>query len=436
MKVLVLVYGTRGDVQPCVVLAHALKRAGHDAVVAGPQSSERLAATFGVPFKPLDNGLTRLWDNPHTQRAEASGGSRGLPALRAIAEAVRRPAIPSLPSILEDAWAAANGVDLVVHSGPLLASVSYYIAQKLGVPLVLSQIYPLFTPTKAFPAPIYRFPRGDLLPGICNRATYHGMLRMLSGFTGRAVETWRRQSLSLPARRAGRNVLRRPDGGPVPVLNAVSANILRPPPDWPDWVHTTGYWLPPALRDWAPSRGLADFLAAGPPPVYIGFGSMAAFDLGMIRRLAADVSRRAGVRVVAAGGAGASAASGADAAGPPSDVFLVGDVPHDWLFPRVAAVVHHGGPNTAATAIAAGRPQIICPFMADQPFWGDTMQRLGLAPAPMPHATLTSKALAGTVRTVLADDMMAQRAQTLGRLVRAEDGATAAVAVLEKSCGR
>jgi sterol 3beta-glucosyltransferase len=423
MKVFILVYGTRGDVQPCVALACALNRAGHDVTLAGPASFESWVAGYSVKYAPLHDGLTRLWDNP--QMRESQSGVRGLPAVRAFAEAVHRPRIPEIPQIVADAWSAAQGADVVVHSAPLLASASHHIAEALGVPLALCQMYPLFTPTSEFPAALYRFPGEDRFPAALTRATYRALLFMLKGTTGRDVDAWRERILRLPHRR--RNLLRRPDGGPVPVLSAISAHVLRPPRDWPDWVHTTGFWFLPPSPDWTPPAALADFLTAGEPPVYVGFGSMASRDSQGMGRMVVEAVNRAKVRAVLATGGGGLAVDD-----PSADVFVVDQVPHDWLFSRVSAVVHHGGPGTAAVAIAEGRPQVICPFMADQPFWGKHLHRSGLACAPVRSSTLTAADLTESIRTAIGDSSMAAQCRTMASLVRTENGADAAVSVLEE----
>jgi sterol 3beta-glucosyltransferase len=425
MKVFIITYGTRGDVQPCLALAEALMRAGHEAVVAGPASSDALATGHGIDFAALDDGLTRLWENPHMRRER--NRRRGLPGVRALREAVRPAAIPSVRPILEQAWKAARGADVVLHNGALLASASRYIADGLAVPFVLSQMYPLFTPTRAFPTALYRFPGSDRYPGALNRATYRAMLFMLDGLVRSEVEKWREETFGARGGISRTGLLRRGDGTAVPVLNAVSPHVLPPPPDWPDTVHTTGYWLLPTARDWTPPRDLSDFLAAGEPPVYVGFGSMISADPGSTGDLVMAAVRRCGVRAVLATGRG-----GLEASDVPPEIFLLDHAPHDWLFPRMRAVVHHGGPGTAATAIAAGRPQVLCPFMADQPFWADRFNRLGLAAAPQPHATLSVEGLADAVRSAIEDEGMAQRAELMGRMIRAEDGAAEAVRVLEK----
>lgn len=423
MRVFTLVYGTRGEVLPCVALARALSAAGHDVVLAGPASFESWVADYSVKYASLNDGLTRLWDN--SQMRESDNGSRGLPPIRALAQAVRRPRIPEVPEILSEAWSASQGADVVVHSGALLASASHHIAEKLGVPLVLCQIYPLFTPTGEFPIALYRFPGEDWFPAPISRMTYRALLSMLLGTTGRDTDDWRERTLRLPSRK--RNLLRRPDGGPVPVLNAASAHVLRPPRDWPDWVHTTGYWLLPVAPSWTPPADLAAFLAAGDPPVYIGFGSMPSHDAERMGRLVIEAVRQADVRAVLATGHGGMAVDES-----PPGMFVVDQVPHDWLFPRVRAVVHHGGPGTAAAAITAERPQVVCPFMADQPFWSKRLHRLGVACPPIPSSTLTAAALADAIRAAVGDPALASRAETLASLLRAEGGVSAAVTVIER----
>src|SRR5260370_16841362 len=148
-------------------------------------------------------------------------------------------------------------------------------------------------------------------------------------------------------------------------------------------------------------------------------------------RRVADAVRRAGARAILATGWG-----GLDARDLPPGVLGIDAAPHDWLFTRVAAAVPRGGPGTAAAAIAAGRPQIICPFMADQPFWGDRMHRLGIAPAPTPQSDLTSRGLAEAIQNVARDALMSERAEILARLLRAQDGPPPPVPPLEKICDR
>jgi UDP:flavonoid glycosyltransferase YjiC (YdhE family) len=188
----------------------------------------------------------------------------------------------------------------------------------------------------------------------------------------------------------------------------------------------TGYWWPARPAGWSPPAELVDFLAAGPRPVFIGFGSMAP---GHGSRLADPVLaaiRRAGVRaVVQAGWSGLDV--GAD-----DDVITVRELPHDWLFPQVAAVVHHSGAGTTAAGLRAGVPAVPVPVLADQPFWARRLTELGTSPGPLPLSSLTADRLAAALRAVTTDPHYAARATAIAARLSIEDGARPVVEWLAK----
>lgn len=191
--------------------------------------------------------------------------------------------------------------------------------------------------------------------------------------------------------------------------------------------HVVGYWTLPAPPTWSPPQGLEAFLLRGGPVVSIGFGSMGSNDPDATTTMVLGAARSAGVRVVLLSGAGRPIAD-TDT----DEVFQAASIPHDWLFPRVAAVVHHGGAGTTGAALRAGVPQLVVPFAVDQPFWGMRVAVLGVGPLPIPRPRLTQPRLADALRRTLDDPGMLRRARTLGTLVRAEDGIGAAVAHFER----
>ncbi|WP_433555547.1 glycosyltransferase [Pseudonocardia xinjiangensis] len=418
MKVLILTFGTRGDVQPFVALARELRERGHNPVLAAPVRFGGLADEHGLSMVGVDDGPLRLLDAARGVGETMTGGVRAkLELARSIPATFSR--------IFEDVTAIATtgrgvGADVVVHNGQIIAAP--HIAEKLGVPAVLALTVPMYVPTREFPWPGQSLPPG--LPGPLNRATYLGMKGPAMMF-GRTVDRWREAALGLPRRRGRHDPLRRPDGGPAPVLNAVSPHAVRPPADWPSAVVTTGYWFLPA-----PATGLSDelaaFLDAGEPPVLIGFGSMAGPSPVRTTEMVLAAVARAGVRAVLATGWGGLAATAL-----PDKVIAVDQVPHDLLFPHVAAVVHHGGAGTTGAAAAAGRPQVICPFVADQPFWGRRMHSLGVAPAPIDQHRLTEERLATAIITAVTDADIRDRAAQLGTQIRKEHGVATAVLQLE-----
>ncbi|MFK0244096.1 glycosyltransferase [Amycolatopsis azurea] len=263
------------------------------------------------------------------------------------------------------------------------------------------------------------------LPKVLNRATYlsvGAVLRMYAGITS----TWRAKELGLPRRRGSHDILNDADGANRLVLQAFSRHVTLSAPDWPASVHTTGFWYLPAVTGWEPPAELRDFLDAGTAPVYIGFGSMAGRDSRRTRAVVEEAVRRAGVRAVLATGWGGIAG---DAGG--GDLFVIDHAPHDWLFPRMSAVVHHGGGGTTGAALAAGRPQVVCPFVADQPYWAARMHAVGVAPAPLRQQHLTADRLTAALRQAIGDAAMRERAEWLGREIRSETGVSAAVSLLE-----
>jgi sterol 3beta-glucosyltransferase len=210
------------------------------------------------------------------------------------------------------------------------------------------------------------------------------------------------------------------------MLLCYSPLICPAPPDWPAWYHVTGTWFLDPPSDFRPPANLVDFLADGPPPVSVGFGSMVARDAERLTDLVVKALRLAGKRGILLGGW-----SGLGGHIDGSDMLAIGSVDHHWLFPQVAAVIHHGGSGTTASAIRAGVPSIVTPFFADQPFWARRVYELGVGPSPIPHQKLTVERLAATIRRATEDQRIRARAMKLGAAVQAEDGVGRAAAVFE-----
>lgn len=417
MKVLILAHGTRGDVQPYVALAHALQRSGHETTLGAPSGSASLAEPYGIPFAPLDDSMNEGMNDPEVRTAIETN-YRGLRGKITAIKLMRR-AGPELRKVLDDMAAVpATGVDVVVH--PVNSPIQH-LAEKLGVPAVAVGLQPGWVPTSEFPNPLVPF----RIPKRLNHASYR-VTRLVLWALVRSGKRWRADTLGLPRRPHQNDAVRAPDGTPITLLHAFSENVLPAPPKYPNWTHTTGYWFLPAAADWEPPELLRTFLEAGSPPVYIGFGSMAGRNPARIGRIVVEAVRRADVRAVLVTGWG-----GIDAKRD-SDRFLILDqAPHDWLFPRSAAIVHHGGGGTTGAALAAGRPQVVCPFIADQPFWASRMTGIGVAPAPLPQRHLTPDNLAAVLRTATTDQAMAAKAAEVGEKIRDENGVAKAVEILE-----
>jgi UDP:flavonoid glycosyltransferase YjiC (YdhE family) len=209
------------------------------------------------------------------------------------------------------------------------------------------------------------------------------------------------------------------------MLNGFSRHVLPKPSDWNDLQKVTGYWFLEQHQNWQPPDELTAFLEDTPKPVYVGFGSMVDLEADELTRLVVDAVEQAGTRAVLLGG---WTDLGGD--GLPDSIIKVDFVPHDWLFPRVAAVVHHGGAGTTAAGLRAGVPTVIVPFMADQPFWGYQVAKLGVGPKPIPRRKLSAGRLAAAIRQAAGDAGMQRKAIELGGKIREEEGVGNAVSLI------
>ncbi|GAB3007313.1 glycosyl transferase family 1 [Amycolatopsis acidiphila] len=383
-----------------------------------------LVEPYGVDLIRYRDVASKLVNYPEFQEM-ADNNFRGLRGKKTAVQ-LRPKYNDVIAELLEDmAETAAQGADadLVVHN---VALAGHEVAELLGIPAVPVGLQPFWVPTKAFPEPRFPFP----LPPQLNKASYWWARFMLEYYEGSSVRKWRKETLRLPRRWQHRDYLRNPKGGPVTMLQGFTRYVLPEGTNYPGWVHTTGFWNLPTTSEWAPPQDLSDFLAAGEPPVYIGFGSNIGRNAARTGHIVAEAVRLAKVRAVVATGWGSIRPAAEN-----EQVLYVDQVPHDWLLPKMAAVVHHCG-GTISAAVVAGRPQVVCPFgFSDMPYYADRMHVLGVAPPPLPQRALTAENLSEALRQAVSSRSMATRAHELGRLTRAEGGAAAAVEILESLTG-
>ncbi|MEU8971489.1 glycosyltransferase [Streptomyces monashensis] len=398
MRVLVVTAGSRGDVAPFTGLGRRLLAAGHEVAVAAHAPFAALVEACGLACRALPGDPQELIR------------SRGRTVSPGEARAVMTTFLDDLAAGVVDA--VGGGADLLLTAfGP--AAFSRAAGEAFGVPVLGTYLAPAFA-TREFPLPGAAPADADLGPEANLAAGWAVLRRGDLLFADAAARL--RDRLGLPARGpsapAGPSA---PLAHRGPVLHGFSPLVVPRPADWPSGVGVAGYWWPARPRDWRPPAELVDFLQAGPAPVFVGFGSMTPAEGERLGALVAAAARRAGVRAVVQ--AGRAGTGGAD-----DDVLAVGDLPHDWLFPRTAAVVHHAGAGTTGAGLRAGVPAVPVPFMADQPFWAARLHRLGVAPRPLPFPDLTAETLAAAI-TAAAAEPLRRRATAIARLMSTEDGA-------------
>ncbi len=321
----------------------------------------------------------------------------------------------------QDAWTSAKRADpdLVVFHPKVMAAP--HIAEALGIPAVMGLLQPMIVPTAAFP------PTGlpDLpVPGY-NRFGYRLVKASYAAFRS-SMNRFRKEALGLAPIRRGQDVLQPPGAAITKALHAVSPSVLPRPSDWSPTAVVTGYWFLHATERYTPPEDLARFLASGPPPVYVGFGSMTSEDAERLFQVVSKALKQAGVRgVVGSGWAGLKTE-------PVEGVITIPSVPHEWLFPQMAAVVHHGGAGTTAQGFRAGVSCVICPFIGDQPGWAKKSIALGVGAQPVPRKKLTVGRLAHSIHLAATDPALRRNANALAQHLRKEDGVAAAVAEIEE----
>lgn len=418
MKITIFAAGSRGDIQPCIALGRGLQQAGYDVCLAAPEGFADFAQKHSVGFYPLRGDVQQIMASDTGRKFMETGGANPIKSIRAM----RTMIAPIVTSMMEDAYTACQDANAMVCLG-VFSPLGQAIAEARGIPIINVEPTPLL-PTRAFAAPSWPIQRG--LGGFHNYISGMAMLQVISMWYQPFLKDFR-QRLGLPTKGSAGlySALRS-----TPMLSAYSPNVIPHPPDWSESVHITGYFFLDSNVDWQPSTELKAFLDAGDPPVYIGFGSMAGRNPEQLARLVSEALAKSGQRGLLLTGWG-----GLRPDLVPDNVFVVDAVPHSWLFPRMAAVVHHGGAGTTAEALRAGVPAVIVPFVFDQPFWGARIKALGLGPDPIPLKKLTADALAGAIRIAVTDSKLRHRTVSCGEAIRAEDGVGNAVKVIQRYLG-
>ncbi len=419
MKVLITTYGTFGDVQPYVALGKGLKNSGHQVVLGTSERFRDFVEGHGLTFGSMGDGLLAIIDTDQ--------GRNMLENTTNIIDVVKhniklaKQFKPLQIAQLRDTWELAKSIkpDFILYHPKTGAAP--HIAEKLGVGCALVTPIPMFVPTSEWPFPV--------LPNIklgrwYNRLSYK-IITALSGIIlGKYIRNFRDEIGLKPM--ANFNLLKDGDGRDIPVLHLISEAVIPRPADWPTNAYMTGYCYLEREKDWTPPADLQSFLDKGSPPVYVGFGSMAGRNPRQLTKIVVGALQCAGVRGLIATGWG-----GMKCEDLPGSILEIESAPHDWLFPQVAAVVHHGGAGTTAAGLRWGRPSVVVPFFGDQPFWGHHVHTLGAGTKPIPRKKLTADQLAAAIKDAVSNPDIYKKAEEIGKRIRQEDGVGNAMDVIE-----
>ncbi|MCC6147652.1 MAG: glycosyltransferase family 1 protein [Anaerolineaceae bacterium] len=418
MKITIFAAGSQGDIQPCVALGKGLQQAGYQVCLAAPADFADFIQHHNMSFHPLRGDVQQIMASDTGRKFMETGGANPLRSIRAV----RTMIAPVIMEMAEDAYAACLGADAIICLG-VFSAFGQAIAEALNIPIIHVEPTPLL-PTRSFAAPSWPIQKN--LGGLHNHFSGLAMLQVLWFWYLPFVKDFR-QRLGLPAYTVSRF---HRTFKTTPMLSAYSPNIIPHPADWPDTVNITGYFFLDPSADWQPSAELEAFLDAGDPPVYIGFGSMAGENPEKMAGLVLSAlikSKQRGILLTGWGGMRLDLLS--------ENVFVLDYAPHRWLFPRTAAVVHHGGAGTTAEGVHAGVPTVTVPFVLDQPFWGARVKALGLGTDPIPRKKLTAENLAQAITIAVTNPEMKKRANLIGKIIRTERGIENAVKIIQHYLG-
>ena len=369
MRITTIAPGSRGDVQPYLALGKGLKQAGHVVRLVTHQNFEGFVSSYGVEFWPVEGNVQDIAQSKDMRALLERGNF--LAVMSQMAKEARRGAL----ALAKGGRAACRGMDLVIAGiGGVFIGIA--LAEQLGLPLLQAYYIP-FTPTRAYPS--FLLPKlPPWFSGALNRLSYQLARQIMwQGFRS-ADRLARRDVLGLPPA---------PFWGPFnadclqhyPILYGYSPSVIPKPSDWDENTHVTGYWFLDPADDWTPPAALIEFLQAGPPPIYVGFGSMSSRKPEQTADLILEALAQAKQRGIILPGWGSLRKADL-----PDTVFMVDSIPFAWLFPRVAAVVRHGGAGTTAAGLRAGVPSIMIPFFILLPKMSSNASAIRRVPFPAP----------------------------------------------------
>jgi sterol 3beta-glucosyltransferase len=412
MHLTIVALGSRGDVQPYLALGLGLQRAGYQVQVCADRLFEKLVTSTGLVFTPVTAAPVEMMQQ---NLSKIGGPVKLIGWLEGHFKPLAR-------QFFTDLEAATCDTDAILYS--TLAFAGYHVAEMHGIPALGVYNVPI-TPTHAFQNPSFPVPPAWLpFKKTYNWWSFRLANQLFIYLIRPVVNECRREILGLEPIPA--SFYRRLDVSHIPIVYGFSPNLLPRPYDWGEWLQVSGHWFLDEQLEWQPPEDLLRFLDAGKPPVYVGFGSMIDDQIKHATPIVLEALQRTDQRGILLGGWG-----GLGKGDLSETVLQIDSVSHDWLFPRVSAVVHHGGAGTTATGLRYGKPTVVVPFFADQPFWGERVHHLGAGPHPIPFTKLSIENLTQAIDRSVHDHDIQRKAAELGEKIQRENGVNKAVGFIK-----
>jgi len=415
LRIVIAALGSRGDVQPFLNIGIGLSEKGHDVRIAASESFMELVKEHGLDFISIRGDFKKMLSSPE--------GRKFLKSKNPITfvSRIKKLSKELIQTMQDDIFDALDGADACVFSylcGPVLD-----VAEKTGIPCFLGLVNPIL---KTGDHPHLAVTLKNLGSRL-NKWTYDLFTIFMWIAFGSICNNWRKRRLGLPKA----PILQRFEKQGIPILAAYSSYVVPKPADWPVQACVTGYWFPKVRDDWQAPRELENFLASGPTPVCITFGSMIDSEIDQITKLVKNTLKNEKLRGIFLEGWSGMGKTESES----NDFYYLESIPYNWLFPKVAAVIQHGGAGTLAATLEAGVPSIVVPFAADQPFWAQQVYKLGVAPKPIRRRALNEKRLSSALRIAINDKYLRKKAYELGCSIRGENGVAVAIDIIHQYLG-
>ncbi|WP_395815779.1 glycosyltransferase [Devosia sp.] len=420
-RVAIAAIGTMGDVQPFVALSKSLLKRGFSVVLCTTSDFRDFVTGNGVEFHNLGSDIQAFLRQSQFDNAMSKNLLLYAPSLLRQGQQILKEACRQL-------WNATQGADAIVFHQTTNFAID--VAEALDIPAIMTAFQPI-NPTGEFPH--FTFD-GPPLDPLFNRISLDPLFNRLSYVIQAAQQSYydfprdRMRAKLLGLRSRKRNGFsKNAFGENIPALHAYSPTLSPRPLDWPDSTLVTGFWRFEDESGWMPDASFRKFLESGPPPVYLGFGSMP-WGAARNTEIITKALRSWGGRAVIGSGWG-----GIKAEDLPDTVYPISKAPHTELFKYVSGVVHHGGAGTTHTGLLAGKPTFVVPQFFDQPYWGKRVYELGAGPPPVRLRKLTPGILAAALEDLTTEPSYAVAAADLRERLLHEDGTGYATDIIEET---
>ncbi|KAJ4197062.1 hypothetical protein NW767_009307 [Fusarium falciforme] len=407
LNIVIQVVGSRGDVQPFIALGNELQRHGHRVRLATHDTFANFVRDSGLEFYPIGG-------DPAELMAYMVKNPGLIPSMKSLKAGEIQKKRTMVQEMLEKFWHSCLRPDpstgqpfvanAIIANPPSFAHI--HCAQALGIPVHLMFTMP-WSSTRAFPHPLANLKNAGSDPRLENYISYSVVEWLTWQGLGDLINKWRKsidlEEVDMFDAPMLAQTLK------IPFTYCWSPALVPKPSDWASHIDVCGFFFRDAPQ-YSPPDDLVRFLAAGPPPVYIGFGSIVLDNPEEMISVILEAVRVSNARAIISKGWSNLAGSESE------DIYWIGDCPHEWLFQQVAAVVHHGGAGTTACGLKNGKPTTIVPFFGDQPFWGQMVANAGAGPNPIPHAELTVETLSEAVLYCLSPEASAAAASIAAKM--------------------